>query len=265
MSGTSGFPLQPEAFSEQVLAILARNHPDRPAAIVGPLAIMIDGRPLNLENLHRMVARDPKRGVEIVEHYLDRVIEGDAMSNTPIPLAVAMPRIMPRIQPEAIFDQLDREQVAHLPFVNGTVVVFVLDMPQMTVSITTEQMIRWRLDADELDRIARENLARYSPHLQVQVVESPEGGRAAIVAEHDGYDAARLLLSRIHRQLAPQLGGDFFVATPSRDRFLAISAEPKQFLDRLQERAEQEYRSLPYPITTSLFLVTRDGVAGTAA
>ena len=35
-----------------------------------------------------------------------------------------------------------------------------------------------------LERIARENLARYSPDLDVQFVEAPEGGRAAIVAEH---------------------------------------------------------------------------------
>ena len=261
----SRMPLQPEAFSEQVAKILARNHPDRKVELVGPLAILVDGRPLGLENLHRMVARDPERGVEIVEHYLDRLVEGDAISNTPLPLAVAMPRIMPRIQPESIFENMDREQVAHVPFVNGTVVVFVLDMPQMTVSITTEQMVRWQLQPEDLERIARENLARYSPELDVQFVDAPEGGCAAIVAEQDGYDAAWLLLSQLHPKLAPKMGGDFWVATPARDRFLAISAKPERLFEKLRERAEKEFRSLPYPITTNLFLVTRDGVAGTAA
>ena len=52
---------------------------------------------------------------------------------------------MPRIQPTSIFDHLDREQVAHISYVNDTVIVFVLDMPQMTVSITVEQLIRWGL------------------------------------------------------------------------------------------------------------------------
>ncbi len=261
----SSMPLQPEAFSEQVVKILRRDHPDRAVELVGPLAISLDGRPLGLENLHRMVVRDPERGVEIVEHYFDRLIEGDALSNTPLPLAVAMPRIMPRIQPESIFESMEREQVAHVPFVNGTVVVFVLDMPQMTVSITTEQMVRWQLQPEDLERIARENLGRYSPQLEVQVVEAPEGGKAAIVAELDGYDAARLLLSQLHPKLAPRMGGDFYVATPARDRFLAISARPERLVEKLQRRAEQEFRRLPYPITTNLFLVTRDGVAGTAA
>lgn len=261
----SSMPLHPEAFTEQVAKILARSHSERKIELVGPLAISLDGRPLGLENLYRMVQRDPDRGVEIVEHYFDRLIEGDALSGTPVPLAVAMPRIMPRIQPESIFESLDREQVAHVPYVNGTVVVFVLDMPQMTVSITTEQMIRWRLQPEDLERIARENLARYSPELRVQVVDSAEGGRAAIVAEQDGYDAARLLLSGLHARLAPQMGGDFYVATPARDRFLAISAAPERLLERLKERATEEFRRLPYPITTNLFVVTRDGVAGTAA
>lgn len=261
----SSMPRQPEAFAEQVATIVKRGHPDREVAFVGPMSIAIDGRPIALENLFRMVQRDPQRGVEIVEHYFDRLIEGDAISNTPVPLAVAMPRIMPRIQPESIFEQLDREQVAHVPFVNGTVIVFVLDMPEMTVSVTTEQMIRWRLDADDLDRISRENLARYSPELEVQVVDAPEGGSAAIVAEQDGYDAARLLLSQLHRRLAPRLGGDFYVALPARDRFLAISAEPKALVEKLAGRAAEEFDRLPYPITTNLFLVTRDGVAGTAA
>ena len=121
----AAMPQQPEAFSEQVLAIVKRSFPERNAALVGPLDLVIDGRHLGLENLYRMVLRDPQNGVEIVENYLDRLMEGDTVSNAAIPFAMARPRIMPRIQPESIFRQLDREQVAHVPFVNGTVIVFV--------------------------------------------------------------------------------------------------------------------------------------------
>ncbi|MHC4833483.1 MAG: hypothetical protein ACYTFH_06290, partial [Planctomycetota bacterium] len=77
-------PLQPEAFAEQVVAIVKRGHPEREIVFLGPLSIAIDGRPIALENLLRMVQRDPQRGVEIVEHYFDRLIEGDAISNTPV-------------------------------------------------------------------------------------------------------------------------------------------------------------------------------------
>lgn len=243
--------------------ILQRHFPERSVELAGPMDLVLNGKHLGLENLYRMVQYEPSRGVEIVENYLDRLVEGDTIGSMPLPLSVAKPRIMPRIQPISIFDHLDREQVAHVPFVNDTVIVFVIDMPHMTVSITVEQLMRWGLTAEDLDVIARENLAQYSPQLEIQFVESAEGGRAAIVAAQDGYDAARLLLGTLHKRLAPELHGDFYVATPARDMFLALSCDPKEFVDRLHKRIQLDFKRLPYPITNQLFVVTRDGVAGT--
>ncbi len=256
-------PREPEAFGEQVAKILHQQFPERAVELAGPLDLILSGRHLGLENLYRMVQHEPTRGLEIVENYIERLIEGDTLSSMPMPLSVAKPRIMPRIQPVKIFEHLDREQVAHVPFVNDTVIVFVIDMPQMTVSITVEQLLCWGLESDDLDVIARENLARYAPDLQIQIVDSSEGGRAAIVARQDGYDAARLLLDSLHNRLAPELHGDFYVATPARDMFLALTCDPTEFVDRLRKRIELDYKRLPYPITSSFFVVTRDGVAGT--
>ena len=256
-------PREPEAFGEQVARILKRQFPDRGVELAGPMDLVLSGKHLGLENLYRMVQHEPQRGLEIVENYIERLIEGDTLSSMPLPLSVAKPRIMPRIQPVRIFEHLDREQVAHLPFVNDTVIVFVMDMPQMTVSITVEQLVRWGLQPDDVDEISRENLARYEPELSIQLVDSVEGGRAAIVSAQDGYDAARLLLGSLHERLAPELHGDFYVATPARDMFLALSSGPDEFVDRLAKRVALDYRRLPYPITSDLFVVTRDGVAGT--
>ncbi len=258
-------PREPEAFGEHVARILKRQYPGRPVELAGPLDLVLSGKHLGLENLYRMVLHDPERGTELVENYLERLIEGDTLSSMPLPLSVAKPRIMPRIQPVSIFEHLDQEQVAHVPFVNDTVVVFVLDMPQMTVSITIEQMIRWGLQVDDLDQIARENLGGYAPDLQIQLVDSSEGGRAAIVSRQDGYDAARLLLDSLHDRLAPELHGDFYVAAPARDMFLALTCDPQEFVQRLKKRVRAEFKRMPYPITESLFVVTRDGVAGTIA
>ena len=258
-------PREPEAFGEQILAIIQRHWPDREATLTGPFDLVVDGRHLGLENVYRMVLGDPERGTDIVEDYLEKILEGDEIGTGMLPWELARQRIMPRIQPESIFRQLDREQVAHVPWVNGTVIVFVLDMPQVTVSLTVEQTLRWGVDMEQLDEIARKNLERYSPDLRIQLIESRDGGRAAILNEYDGYDAARLLLGRLHERLAPELDGDFLVATPARDMFVAMTADPPEFVDRLRERAAQDYRRLPYPITRDLFVVTRDGVAGTAA
>ncbi len=259
----ASMPREPEAFAEQVASMLRRLQPELDIDLVGPRELIINGRRLDLENLYRMVNHEPSRGTEIVEHYLDQLFTGEAAQLSNVTLDFARPRIMPRIQPETIFDHLNRELVAHVPFVNGTVIVFVLDLPQLTVSITTEQTIRWGLAPDDLDLIARENLERYTPEMEIQFVDSKEGGRAAILSQQDGYDAARLLLDGLFTRLAPRLGGDFLVATPARDMFVALTSGPNEFVRRLRDRVVEDFRRLPYPITPALFYVTRDGVAGT--
>ncbi|MBX3385563.1 MAG: DUF1444 family protein [Phycisphaeraceae bacterium] len=256
-------PREPEAFAEQVAYLLRRLQPDHSIQFVGPRELIVDGRRLDLENLYRLVNHDVDRGQEIVEHYLEQLFNGESLSLSAASFDFVRPRIMPRIQPETIFEHLSREQVAHVQYVNGTVIVFVIDLPQMTVSVTTEQMVRWGVQVDDLEEIARKNLDTYAPELSFQIVKSKEGGTAAILNEQDGYDAARLLLTSLHGKLASKMGGNFYVATPARDMFIAMSHGPEPFLNRLRGRVKHDYRRLPYPITSELFYVTRDGVAGT--
>ncbi|MEO1009378.1 MAG: DUF1444 family protein [Planctomycetota bacterium] len=260
----SMMPDDPTEFCQHVAQILRRMQPELDIDSVREDELVIAGRRLDLINLYRIVRHDPGRGVEIVEHYLEQLFAGDLLYVNGMSLDVARPRIMPRIQPESIFEHLSERLVAHVPFVNGSVIVFVLDLPQMTVSITTEQLVQWDVCVDELEQMARENLDAYAPEMDVQMVESREGGYAAILAEQDGYDAARLLLGQLYPRLAPTLGGDFLVAVPARDMFVALSREPAEFVARIQDRVRQDYERLPYPITDKLFYVTRDGVAGTS-
>lgn len=256
-------PTDPGAFTEAMARHVKEVWPGRTVDIIDSLKLLVDGRRMGLENLHRLVMQDPQRGPEVIGAYFRKVFEGDLLATALLPLEVARTRIMPRLQPESIFDSVDRAQVAHVPFVNGTVIVFVIDLPDMTVSISTEQLVRWGLSTDDLEEIARVNLGSYAPELNVQIMQSGDGGRAAVVSLRDGYDAARLLLTHLHERLAPELKGDFLVATPARDIFVAMSRGPGAFIDRIMGRIDEDFRRLPYPITRKLFYVTRDGVAGT--
>ncbi|MDA0803306.1 MAG: DUF1444 family protein [Planctomycetota bacterium] len=258
-------PLEPQPFTECVIRLVRRHWPARKAQSAGELRIVVDGRVLSLENLHRLVSQGSRPAREVIRTYFDRVFEGDLLASSDVPFAVARPRIMPRLQPESIFETVESTQIAHMPYVNGTVIVYVLDLPDMTVSISTEQVVRWGLELDELDGIARENLSRYAPELKLQVVESKDGGRAVVFNLRDGYDAARLLIGSLWRRLAPELKGNFLVAVPARDIFVAITENPPGFVDRIHDRVAEDYQRLPYPISKEFFLVTRDGVAGTAA
>ena len=74
-----------------------------------------------------------------------------------------------------------------------------------------------------------------------------------------------MLLNTLWTRLAPEFKGNFYVAAPARDMFMAISCGPELFVEKLQERIAADYNRLPYPISDELFLVTQDGVAGTKA
>ncbi len=258
-------PREPEAFSEQVARLIERMTAECDIELTGMLDLTINGRRLDLQSLYRMVRHDAEHGVEIVEHFLEHFLEGEAASNMPLPFEMAQQRLMPRIQPSSIFDHLDNELVVHQPFVNDTVLLYVIDMPFVTVSITVEQMMRWGIDIDAIDRIARRNLKQVTPRLSVRFVQSEAGGKAAIFLEHDGYDASRLLLDNLYNFLAPEMGGNFYVATPARDTFVAVTPDPEPFADEMHHRVERDFQRLPYPITDKYFLVTQDGIAGTEA
>ena len=126
---------------------IASNRVER----ISPSELLVNGRRLDIENLRRLVTQAPDRGQDIVDQYLSHLFENDPGSVTTLPWEIAKSMVMPRIHHNAIFDRLERELVAHIPFVNDTAVLFVIDLPHMTVSITTEQMIKWGIDSDTLD------------------------------------------------------------------------------------------------------------------
>ncbi|MEL6740527.1 MAG: DUF1444 family protein [Planctomycetota bacterium] len=256
-------PIEQEAFAEHIATLIRQARPGYEIDLAGPRELLVNGRRLDLENLLRMVVHEPTRGADIVEQFIGQLFGTNGLESADMPFTAARSRIMPRIQPESIFEHLSRELVAHVPYVNGTVIVFVIDLPNMTVSITSEQMLRWGVSTDDLEVIARDNLDEYAPELDIQVIESREGGRAVILAEQDGYDASRLLMRDLHKILAPRLGGDFYAAVPARDMLIAMSTGPEGFVERLSDRVEEDHARLPYPLSPELFLVTLDGVAGT--
>ena len=193
---------------------------------------ILNGKHLGLENLYRMVQYEPTRGRRD-RRELPRAPDRGRLVSARRRCRCRSPSraSCPASSRSAIFEHLDREQVAHIPFVNNTVIVFVLDLPQMTVSITIEQLVRWGLDVDDIDTIARENLARYAPDLEIQLVDS--------VRRRPGRDRRprrtattppACCSTSLHDRLAPQAARATSTSpTPARDMFLAISCDPIRF------------------------------------
>ncbi|XHC26238.1 hypothetical protein ABWH91_02485 [Phycisphaerales bacterium ac7] len=94
-------PRHPEAFAEHVRAILARMKPELHIELTGPTELIVEGRRLDLENLHRLVTTDEDRGVEIVEQYLDHLFDDETFSVGNMPWEMAATRIIRASSPPA--------------------------------------------------------------------------------------------------------------------------------------------------------------------
>lgn len=253
-------PREPEAFTERVARLMIEHLGRAEIAITGPLELTIDDRLVGLDNLYRAMHQGEEEPRAVFERFIHAYLSARQLEEVPLPFEVARHKILPRIHPLEFFRDRQPDFFAYQPFVNDTVILYMIDLRGAVTPVTTEQLIRWGIGVEEIDQLARENLAVHRPELELKVFHG-ESGAAALFNTGDGYDAARILLSGLHPNLSPELGGDFLVAIPTRDVFVAFPTEPDGFVGRLKKRIEHDFKKLPYPITDDLFLVTLDGVA----
>lgn len=213
---------------------------------------------LHLNDLERSVELGPQPKNEIVDHYLQNLF--DSLRN---PLQDIYPaRIMPRIQPVSIFNRLNRDKFPHIPFANGTVMVFVQDYPDRTISIDTNHLAKLNITVEKVKALALRNLEQCTPELEIKLVRGKEGRKAFISPSDDGYVSSRLCLTDLWKTLSGHLGGEFYAAIPARDRFVAFSTGPKPFVKKMRAQIAHDHKTLPYPITPKLFSVTESGISG---
>jgi uncharacterized protein YtpQ (UPF0354 family) len=211
-----------------------------------------------------MARLDQLRTREILVRYFEEIFaRADSEMEGLAGWCEVKPRIMPRIQPTSVFQHLSRDLVTYRPWVNDTVITFVLDSPGSTISLQKEQIDRWRVSIEEVDEIATTNLCCYAPLPDLEVRRDTSGGKIVTGPMNDGYDSARILNPELRERLAEELGQSFYVGIPARDHLFAFSTKPEIFVSKLTERIGSAFKRLPYPISPYLFLVTRDGIAGT--
>lgn len=251
MSATS------QGLATEVVERIRVMRPGISADATGETSVLIAGRALDLDNLARMIAAAPESRGVCIDRFLAVVLADEG------PIADARwvdvrGHVRAVLKPAAY---LGAVQYPSIEFCNQTVIVFVIDRPTHHLTITDALRAKWRLSVDELLYVATANLAAVP--FEIDELFPIEGGRGALIGVNDGYDAARLLLPDLQRQLRRDLGGDFYVGVPCRDYLIAVSAEPEPPLRRTRAKVAADYERLPYPISPRLFLVTRDGVAGT--
>ena len=135
------------------------------------------------------------------------------------------------------------EQPVERRFVKGLVVVYTVDRPEDFTLVTSGDLVRWEVSARELDRIAVANLRRTTEAL---LCEQQLCGWAS----GDGYDATRLLVAKLRRDIVREIGPAVY-AVPQDDVFVAL---PVALADRIRGKVLEEFTTGKDGVSPDLFV-----------
>lgn len=262
-------PEQPDEFGEEVADLLNSVRPESKAVYVGKFKILIEGSRIDISDLYRMIKKEPDNGRAIALKYFEDLLGFYDSDIDFYNFLEVKHLVMPRIFPQDIADEMEPGKCIFKPWINGCVVAFVLDFPEVTININKQMMSAWgAVYAEDLEIFALKNLWEITKGVPIDMVsiESEDGSgqaKACLIKCDDSYDAARILLPRVYENLRKELGNEYYVAIPSRDFFMAISAsgDRTDIIEMVERKVKEDYENMPYPICKRLFLCVKDGIA----
>jgi uncharacterized protein YtpQ (UPF0354 family) len=140
-------------------------------------------------------------------------------------------------------------------------VVYVVDGDDAYTVIRPEDVERWGTTVEELDRIAQRNLLRQTNAEEELVCEPLNGQELCGWASSDGYDATRMIVPALRRQIVREYGGPAAYAVPMDNVFVAL---PLELLEHPRTRklfrtkVARDFQTSETPLSPDVY-VERDG------
>jgi len=179
------------------------------------------------------------------------------------------PRIRPRLEHMRFIDQLPNDApIPFSEFANDMVITYVLNRDDRDIAIRFEDLDRWGIDINELEKQARKNAAQLVPKLEIAKLDAGQHPKLVSikarhsVAYYQDIDVSAFLVGDIHKTLRPQLEPGFYVIAPTRQQIFAVATTSEYELRHLHHVLTQNSRQTPQRLTRDIFYVSMDGVSG---
>jgi uncharacterized protein YtpQ (UPF0354 family) len=260
--GSAEDALPPSSFQENVVAALklgdlqAEGGPDlKVTASEGPNRVVLD-----LGDAYAEYEADPDGKDELVAGVVadaERRLEAGLGDVT---LEEASSDLMPLLQ--APFDLRSygfEPATSELP--GGLSLVYVVDADDAYTVVRPEDVERWGTTVEELEEVALDNLLRQTNDEQELLCEPAGNLELCGWSTSDGYDATRMVVPGLRRQIVREYGGPAVYAVPMNNVFIALPrriVERGNTEERLRARVQQDFQTSDEPVSPELF-VERDG------
>ncbi|MBN8658722.1 MAG: DUF1444 family protein [Candidatus Obscuribacter phosphatis] len=147
------------------------------------------------------------------------------------------------------------DKIFYEELTNDLYLSFVLDLPDLFLSVSKQDIDECGKSLVELKEIAKDNLRRCLPEA-IDVYSRDR--RLYVMAAGGNYEAYTIHLPECMQQIRTTLERDFAFAIPGRDLFLFCKADDGEALLALQEQAKLLFKNHSRPISPGLF-VFEDG------
>jgi uncharacterized protein YtpQ (UPF0354 family) len=248
----------PEQYQQHVLGLLATTFPDEEfEGSPDPFLIKHGAAELGLHNLYALDTEkrfDPEERDAHIREHVWRILEALQLTQNASVPDWDEARGKLRLQFMRTEHTL-RAPVITFTFARDVVVALAIDLTHAYSYVSPAHLERWKVAEEVAYEEALSNLEQASAGIQIHATGAPQALLA--IQTGDGYDAARLLLPTMRKLAVEHLGEPCYAAVPNRDFLIMWSvSNPAEFQTMVRAQVRQDCESQPYPLTSTVFVVT---------
>ena len=208
----------------------------------------LDTVQLVLDDAYKQYRSDPDRQDEIVEGLVQEAARRMEEGNSTRSLSDVSDQLMPMLKRRVDVSRI-KDGPAVKPFDDLDVIYAVQGNQYFTVA-TKDDLDRWGKSVGEIDSLALANLEKQTNKEQKLLCEPSGGQKLCGWASGDGYDATRMLVPGLRRQIVKELGGPAVYAVPLESVFVALT---RNYAPVIKGKVLQEFTTGENPLSPELF------------
>ena len=208
----------------------------------------LDTVQLVLDDAYKQYRAAPAKQQEVVQGLVHDAVAQMQEGNSKRSFADVQDQLMPMLKRRAVVESGTADP-AVTPF-HDLDVVYAVQREHSFTLVTKEDVKRWGRSLDQIDTRAISNLERETNAKQKLLCEPSGGQKLCGWASGDGYDATRMLVPGLRRQIVQQLGGPAVYAVPLESVFVALT---RNYSDVIKGKVLQEFTTGKNPLSPELF------------